>query len=219
MKKLLPILSLSLIAAVSARATPVLPGTETSLQSILDSKVVGTTINVNTDQNNSDSYFAADSAVAAYMLIEIAGYAGDNTFGIYKVGSPGTTQEIFSGSVSDNSSSYNVAIQNSWAAFGFYIYNPVANFTWYSDSTLNVNGGLDHFVSYQGAAGATLNGWTFDANDFVIAMEDLNLGDKDYNDMVVLVQNVRAVPDGGATVIMLGLAFSGLALLRRRKVA
>lgn len=217
MKKLL--LLLSALVAVTSNATPILVGDETSLQTIINTKVTGTNIDVNANQVALDSYWTSDSAVAAYMLIEIAGYAGDNTFGIYQVGSPWVRQEIFSGSVSANSSSYAVAIPAAWAAFGFYMYNPNAGFVWYSDNNLNAGGAQDHFAFFQGAAGATLNGWTYDANDYIIAVEDLNLGDQDYNDMVVLVQNVKSVPDGGATVIMLGLAFSGLALLRRRKVA
>lgn len=216
MKKLSTLL-LAMIAG-AAYATPILPGPETPLQTILNTNIVGTSINVNTDQVVADAYWSAAMNPAAYMLIEIAGYAGQNTFGIYKQGSPSTKQQVFAGSVSGPSGPAVVVVPGSWTSFGFYMYNPNKNFTWYSDNSLNTGGGLDHFAFFQGAAGATLNGWTFDANDYVIAIEDLNLGDKDYNDMVVLVQNVRApmVPEGGATIALLGLALTGLAVLRRK---
>jgi hypothetical protein len=116
---------------------------------------------------------------------------------------------------------------------GLYLTNSTQNFTWYSDSSLNAGGQLDHFVAFQGKqnawinAGTTTRKWvSFDADDYVIAMEDLNLGDQDYNDMVVLVQNVKTVssappppqqvPDGGTTLLLLGASLCGMVALRCR---
>jgi hypothetical protein len=221
MKKFILLFAAVAASTVTVSATPILVGTETSLQSIINSNVVGTTINVNTNQVANDSYWTGDTTSAAFLIIELAGYAPNNTFGIYKTGSPGTKHQVFAGSVSGPSSQVALAIPTTWSSFGFYIQNTSAGFTWYSDPTLN--GGLDHFVAFQGAAGAhmgsSLGNASFDANDYILGIEDLNLGDKDYNDMVVLVQNVRQVPDGGMTVAFLGLGIAGLSLLRRKQSA
>lgn len=214
MKKLLT--PLAVLSAVAAYATPILPGPETPLQTIINSSVSGITIDVNANQVVSDAYWTAGTSPAAYMLIEIAGYAGQNTFGIYQQGSPANKQEIFAGSVSGPSGPVSIVVPTTWSSFGFYMSNPNVGFTWYSDDSLNAGGALDHFAFFQGTAGAMLSGKTFDANDYIIAIEDLNLGDKDYNDMVVLVQNVNAVPEGGATLALLGLAATALAFVRRK---
>lgn len=215
MKKYLLIAALIAGSTLTSEATPILPGPETPLQSILDSNVSGTSINVNTDQVINDSYWTAGVNPAAYLVIEIAGYAGDNAFGIYQNGDPANKQQVFAGSASGPSGPVTIAVP--WSSFGFYLENTNVGFTWYSDPTLN--GGGDHFVTFEGATGATLSGAAFGVNDYVLGIEDLNLGDQDYNDMVVLVQNVNTVPDGGSTIALLGLGLCGFSFLRRRFVA
>jgi len=215
MKKTIIAITVAATSFLSSWATPILPGDETSLQSILDARVSGTTIDVNANQLVSDSYWTAETNPAAYLVIEIAGYAADNAFGLYEGGTPSNKLQVFAGADSGMSGKVTVVVPLSWAAFGFYMENAVTGFTWYSDAALNA-GGLDHFVAFQGAEGATLSGATFDSNDYVIAIEDLSLGDQDYNDMVVLVQNVNPVPDGGMTVALVGIALLGM-LVRQRK--
>ena len=217
MKKLLAFATAACVT-LAAQATTILPGAETSLQSIIDSRVVGTSINVNTDQVVNDAYWTAEQNPAAYLVVEIAGYAADNAFGIYQAGSPSTKIQLFAGSVSGPSGPVTITIPSSWSSFGFYISNTNAGFTWYSDSSLNADGQQDHFVAFQGANGASLTSpnATFDSNDYLLAIEDLNLGDQDYNDMVVLVQNVNPVPDHGTTLVLLGLGLSALYGVRRR---
>jgi len=212
-KKLL-LLSASLLAALSAHATFVnLAGSETSLQQI----VAGTTINVTNDQLASDSYFTASSLTGA-MVIEIAGYAPNNSFGIYKQGSPGTTLEIFSGAAGAGATTALISLPMGWSGFGFYLANTSANFVWYSDASLNAGGMLDHFVTYQGIAGQTMtaSGITFGTNDYLIGIEDLNLGDADYNDMVVKV-HLNSVPDSSATLALMGLGLAAVVAVRRRQ--
>ena len=218
MKKTIIAITAAAASALSAWATPISPGTETSLQSILDARVTGTSIDVNANQVNSDSYWTAETNPAAYLVIELAGYAADNAFGLYEAGTPSNKLQVFAGSDSGMTGKVTVVVPVSWTAFGFYMENTSAGFTWYSDAALNAGGGLDHFVAFQGAAGATLSGASFDANDFVLAIEDLNLGDQDYNDMVVLVQNVKPVPDGGLTIAFLGLGLLCM-VSRNRKFA
>jgi VPDSG-CTERM motif len=241
MKKYL-LLALATISAVTGSATTILAGSETSLQTILDTSVSGLSINVNGSgaggQAASDSYWTSAGSTSAYMLVEIAGYAPNNVFGIYDKTS-GTKQVIFNGSASGGATSINIAIPASWSSFGFYLENTVnGNFTWYSDASKNA-GSRDHFVAFQGTTGATVNTLAFDgnastnnyaafdSNDYILAMEDLDLGDQDYNDMVVLVQNINPptidtrnpVPDGGTTIALAGLGLCGVALLRRKATA
>lgn len=211
--------AIAIASTMAVNATPVLPGPETPLQTILNNTIVGHSTNVNTDQAVDDEYWVAGTNPAAYLIIEIAGYAGSNTFGIFQNGTPANKVEVFAGSESSLTGPKTVLVPGSWASFGFYLSNNVHGFTWYSDPTLNSGGQQDHFVAYQGKNGSTLNLATsvaYDSNDYILAIEDLNLGDKDYNDMVVLVQNVSPVPDAGATLALLGLSMTGVCALRRK---
>jgi hypothetical protein len=151
-------------------------------------------------------------------VIEIAGYAGDNSFGIYKQGSPGTTLEIFSGAAGAGAATALINLPVGWTSFGFYLANTAAGFIWYSDASLNAGGGFDHFVTYKGIAGETMtaSGITFGSNDYLIGIEDLNLGDYDYNDMVVKV-HLNSVPDSNATLALMGLGLAALVAVRRRQ--
>lgn len=92
------------------------------------------------------------------MVIEIAGYAPNSAFGIYKSGSTADADkyQVFAGSAASGATNNPILIPIGWSSFGFYIKNTNAGFTWYSDSALNAGGGLDHFVAFQGTAGATI---------------------------------------------------------------
>jgi len=226
-KKLL-LLASSLIVALSAKATVVnVSGAngEQTLQQI----VAGTSINVNTSQLAADSYFTA-SSLSGLMVIEIAGYAPNNAFGIYEQGNTANKYQVFAGAAGAGATTALIDLSTlvGWGStsFGFYLKNTVANFTWYSDASLNAGGGLDHFVTYKGTAGETMtaSGITFGSNDYLIGIEDLNLGDYDYNDMVVKVHlNVpeielhNNVPESSATVALLGVGMLALAAIRRRQ--
>jgi hypothetical protein len=225
MKKLLLIAS-SLVAALSAKATstPVnVSGAngEQTLQQI----VAGTSLDVNLSQIASDSYFSADS-LSGQMVIEIAGNAPNNAFGIYKQGSPGTTLEVFAGSAGSGATAA-LSVPVGWGPFGFYLANTSANYVWYSDASLNAGGGFDHFVTFKGGPVTetlTASGVTFGNNDYLIGIEDLNLGDWDYNDMVVKVHLTAPeidlhhnVPDSSATVALLGVGMLAVAAIRRRQ--
>jgi hypothetical protein len=205
--------TLSLLAAGSFQAsaifTPVNPvggnGSEQSLQQVFNANGFSG-IDVLSDaaqlDDSQDSFWTLSGAGSASMIIEIAGYAGNNTFGIYN---PFTNekQQIFAGG---DGAGATASITTAWSVFGFYLDNQTnGSFTWYSDSSLNAGGANDHMVAYGTGAG------------YVLAWEDLNLGDWDYQDMVVTVSGVTTVPDGGATLVLLGGAIAAMGFTRRRK--
>ncbi|PCJ34021.1 MAG: PEP-CTERM sorting domain-containing protein [Moraxellaceae bacterium] len=101
MKKAL--LAVALLAAASgANANTILAGSEQSLQSILDGITVGgpSSVNVHTDQADPDEVWTnTDSGISpALFVVEIAGNASTNSFGIYDENNTGLYLEIFSGS-------------------------------------------------------------------------------------------------------------------------
>lgn len=207
MKKLL-LLSASLLACVSINATPVNTtgaNGEATLATILGISNVA----VDNTQVSEPAFWSATS-FASEMIIEIAGYAGGNSFGIYKQGDASTKDTIFTGSAIAGATS-SITIDPTWLFFNFFLTNQVGE-TFYSDVSLNSDQ-FDHFVFY--SAGV---------NSYYIGIEDIfGGGDWDYNDMVVKVTlNVptptqHSVPDNGATVALMGLGLCALAAIRRRK--
>lgn len=211
----------------SAILTPVNPvggnGSELSLQQVLNNKG-NTLVNVQSDahqlDDTQDSYWTSLGGSSASIVIEIAGYAGNNRFGIFNAADSSQRQEVFGGAASAGASANFIP---TWSVFGFYLENTVnGNFTWFSDSALNAGGQRDHLVAYAGQ-GETLNlggaagSQLWDSNSYILAWEDLNLGDWDYQDMVVLVRNVKPVPDAASTLALFGLGITAVGFLRRRQ--
>jgi VPDSG-CTERM motif/Domain of unknown function (DUF4114) len=163
---------------------------------------------------------------SAVLVLEIAGNASQNRLGIFKKGDVNSKQELFDGAASPNGSS--ISFAPAWTDFGFYI-EKQGSYIWYSDTTLNSAGNLDHLVAYQGRGdklevNSVKQSWG--SKSYLLAWEDLNLGDADYNDMVVLVKNVApnlspgvtlAVPDSGATLVLFGLGLVGLGVIRQKR--
>lgn len=208
-----------------------------SLQTILNNITNdgSSSVDVNADQVSQDKYWAltASGTSAATMIIEVAGNASSNTFGLYDLANPSNKVTLFAG-VATGGDQAAVSIKNTGAvyvnfvntgvvfassSFGYFLSGPGGTF--YSDDALNPSG-LDHMVSYQGKNDlVTLPGLysgTWTPNEYVLAWEDLAYGDNDFDDMVVMVESVQPVPEP-TTLGLMGLGLLGMGLLARRKKA
>jgi hypothetical protein len=180
----------------------------------------GVGLDVNAGQMAGDEYWQSilttgDSAV---MLLEVAGHAPLNTFGIFQSGQTGITHtQIFNGAAASGASAL---LTVPTGAFGFYLEYKGTYF--YSDPSLNGHvGGYDQLASYRGPFGGvtTVLGQVWDQNSYLLAWEDLPYAssDKDFNDMVLMIRvQEHQVPDSGATALMILGGLATLVGLRRK---
>lgn len=206
-----------------------------SLQTILNNITDdgSSSVNVNTDQVSGDKYWqlSASGSSAATMIIEVAGYAGSNQFGIYDAANPANKVFLFNGAATTGDQT-NVAIKATGAVwvnnvatgtvfsgptFGYFLQSPAGTF--YSNDALNP-GGTDHMVAFQGTGDlVTIPGnypgeWM--QNQYILGWEDLPVGDNDFDDMVLMVDLVKPVPEP-TTLGLMGLGLLGLMAAARRK--
>jgi hypothetical protein len=213
---------------------------QTALNSITTAPLNASSVNVTTDDlpEGGDSYWqiGGSGGSVSTILIELAGFASTNKFGIYDRADPTKKVELFDGAatvgaqkllsiLANGSVVVNfVATGTVFAAnnFGYYLDSSAqtAGGMFYSDTTLNADQ-TDHMVAYQGEGDIIqvppFSAGPWGANEYALAWEDLaGGGDRNFTDMVVLVESVSPVPDGGATVAMFGLSMLGLGAVRRK---
>ena len=211
---------------------------ESTVQQILDNMTVSpiagvSSVNVATDTllDGTDSYWGitATGGSVATLVIEIAGLAGSNTFGVFNginnvelfdgsatAGAQVTLSIDASGNVFVNHSP--VGVNFAGRTFGYYL--GTTGGTFYSDTSLNADM-YDHMWALQGKGDFVnmpswgVGQWT--DSEYVLAFEDTyGGGDQDHNDMIVMVESVRPVPEP-ATMFLLGLGLLGIGITKRRK--
>lgn len=183
----------------------------------------------------------------ASILLQLAGNAGQDTFGIFDPTNPSNKLAIFVNGQTGNSATLNIFTNGGYAInngnnptitfgatnlFGFYLTTPQGN-TFYSLPSLNEIGGTTypngtpHMVAYAGNGSNTLlpygnkPGGVWGSNEYIQAWEDLPFAssDLDYNDFIVMVESIYPVPEP-AVLGMFGLGIllvGGFAALRRRR--
>ena len=187
---------------------------------------------------DQDGVWRSTGHSSATILLELAGFADFNSFGLYDPLHPGNRLEVFAGRLGPGATA-SLAFENivggtritmsivgspspsrsvvfSSEAFGFLLSTPEGN-QFFTQSNLN-SGGADHSYAYRGEGQWFLRGGAqgtqFGVNDAILAYEDLIRGDNDFQDFVVLVRGVEPIPLPAAGWLLLS-ALAGLATRRR----
>jgi len=243
--KAIAVISVLLMAGATAYADPytnIRPinplgdnGSENTLQEVFDSITVSGGINAVTQQTPFAVFSSgASGGSVATMIIELAANPGANTFGLYDVGDPTNKAQVFAGVQGQGAQAVigfmangdirvngTVVASGLVSAFGFYL-GVSEETAFYSQDFLNPGNKAQSLI-YQGDGSTKLQipGYSqgiFTVDEYIIAFDDVAFNkksDRDFNDMVVVVESITPVPVPGAALLGL-LGFGLIGWIKRR---
>ena len=204
MKRLILMIIMVMFTAAPALANPSFGDGGAGLQAELDfitqlGQSTNSSVTAATDalSDAADSYWGitATGGSASSIVVEIATWAGDNTFGVYDMGSATYVQLFAGGNVAGDTAllsikdtgavwvnAVNIGVTFASTNFGYYVDTRAGHpdwtgGVWHSDTSLNTDG-EDHMGAYQGTGDTvklptiTAGEWT--DNEYILAFEDLH---------------------------------------------